>query len=98
MRQAMLIVLCVGLSGCAEYTDLSPDAFAHGKSSQEQFGIDSRACQQQAENQRSYQIRGIFADESDRHDIYSGVYSNCMTAMGYQRRTGWYNFWEGYDW
>ena len=98
MKQAALIVLCVGLSGCAYYTDASSDAFAQGKASQEQFTVDSRACQQRAEAERNYQIRGIFADEPDRHEIYNSAYAGCMETLGYKRRTGWYNFWEGYAW
>ena len=98
MRQAMLIVLCAGLSGCAYYTDVSSDAYAPGKASHEQFTVDSRKCQDIAEGERSYQARGVFAEESERHEIYSSTYGGCMEALGYQRRTDWYNFWEGYDW
>ena len=89
---------CLLLSACAEYTDVSSDAFAQKPGEQEQFSVDARACQEQADIQRSYELNGIVADEGDRHRIYSAAYTACMTSRGHKRRTHWYDFWEGYDW
>jgi hypothetical protein len=98
MRLAAIATGCLLLAGCAEYTDLSPDAFMKMPENREQRAFDTRACQQRAEAERSYSVRGLQADAGESHRIYSNALASCMASLGYERRTGWYDFWEGYDW
>ena len=98
MRVMVIAAACVLLAGCAEYLDISPDSFEHAPQNQEKFTVDSRACEDKADAERSYSVHGIEANEGERHRIYDRAYAACMTADGYKRRTDWYDFWEGYDW
>ncbi len=93
-----LILICVlAAAGCGHWADLSSDAFAQGNASQEQFTSDSDACIVTAEIDRSYELRGIAADNVDKHAIFNRAYAACMRAKGYKERTSLTDFWESYN-
>ena len=98
MRAAAVVATGLLVSGCAEYMDMNSDAFVQKPGQQERFYMDARACELEAENQRAYQLRGIAADEGERHRIYSKALSACMTSRGHPLRVHWYNLGEGYSW
>ena len=93
-----LILICVlAVAGCGRWVDLDSDAFDKGNATQEQFLFDSNACTEKANTARSYELRGIAADNVDKHAIFNRAYAACMKAKGYRERTSLTSFWEGYD-
>ena len=96
-RQALILLCLLAASGCGRWADLDSDAFAPGNATQERFKLDSDACSAKAENVRSYELRGIDADNVDKHAIFNRAFADCMRAKGYQEATSLTDFWEGYN-
>jgi hypothetical protein len=89
-----LILICVlAAAGCGRWVDLNSDAFAQGNASQEQFRSDSDGCIATAEGARSYELRGIAADNVDKHAIFNRAYAACMKAKGYKEHTSLTDIW-----
>ena len=98
MKPRALILICVlAAAGCGHWADLDSDAFAPGAATQEQFRRDADACDAKAEGVRSYELRGIAADNVDKHAIFNRAFADCMHAKGYKERTSLTDFWEGYN-
>ena len=97
MKRLIPILLCLAAAGCARVTDLNSDAFRRGGASQEQFTLDDRACKGDAEVQRSFALRGIDAENADKHRIFSRAYVACMTAKGYKEHDGLLDLTVPYD-
>ncbi|MDE2134589.1 MAG: hypothetical protein KGM97_09400 [Alphaproteobacteria bacterium] len=98
MKRQILAAFCVlAAAGCGRWADLDSDAFARGSASQEQFALDSQACAGKAEAARSYELRGVEADNVDKHKIFNGAYGACMRARGYKGGTSTLGFWHAYD-
>ena len=86
MKRLLPILLCIAAAGCARVSDLNSDAFAMGDASQERFKIDDLACASDAEVKRSFEMKGIDAENADKHRIYNRAYAACMRAKGYKER------------
>ena len=97
MKRLIPILLCIAAAGCARITDVNSDAFRQGGASQEQFTLDDRACQGEAEVQRSFALRGIDAENPDKHRIFSDAYVACMKAKGYKEHDGLLDWTVPYD-
>ena len=98
MKPQALILICVlAAAGCGRWADLSSDAFVQGNATQEQFKLDADACYAEAVAARSYDLRGITADNVDRHAIFNRAYAACMKAKGYQEATSALDFWQAYN-
>jgi hypothetical protein len=98
MTRRIAVLVCVlAATGCARLQDMDSDAFTKDGVSQESIQTDSQACTAQADLQRSYEIRGIGAENADRHRIFNRAYEACMKAKGYRENTGMLNFWQAYD-
>lgn len=98
MKQQVLAAFCVlTAAGCGRWADLDSDAFARGSASQEQFTLDSQACADKADVARSYELRGVEADNVDKHKIFNRAYGACMRARGYQGGPSALGFWQAYD-
>jgi len=97
MKRLIPILLCVAAAGCARISDLTSDAFAQGNVGPERFKLDDRACTHDAEVQRSFEVRGISAENADKHRIFNRVYAACMRANGYKERGGLGYFQIPYD-
>ena len=95
MKRAVIIAMLLLAGGCA---DLPPTAFDQGSASMEQYTVDGRVCRQYADEQRSYTVRGIDADEMDKREIFDHAMTDCMQRLGYRRQSGWEDFWSGIDW
>jgi hypothetical protein len=76
---------------------MDSDAFAQANASQERFQLDSKACTGEAEQKRSYELRGIAAENADKHRIFNRAYAACMQAKGYREATSALDFWQAYD-
>jgi len=96
-RQALILICVLAAAGCGRWTDLNSDAFAQGNATQEQFRLDSSACTQMGEEARSYEVRGIAADNVDKQAIFNRAYTGCMRAKGYREGTSALSFGRGYD-
>jgi hypothetical protein len=98
MKPRALILICVlAAAGCGHWADLDSDAFDKGNATQEQFLVDSGACAEKADNERSYELRGIVADNVDKHAIFNRAYAACMRAKGYRQATSALDFWQAYN-
>jgi len=97
MKRLIPILLCLAVAGCARVSDLTSDAFAQGDVGTERFKLDDRACTEDAETKRSFDVRGIDAENADKHRIFSRAYAACMTAKGYKERGGLAYFQIPYD-
>jgi hypothetical protein len=98
MKPQALILICVlAAAGCGRWADLDSDAFAQGSATQEQFTLDSGACTQKADEERSYGIAGLAADNVDKHAIFNRAYAACMKAKGYREATSTLDFWQAYN-
>ena len=93
----LIPIFVLAAAGCGHWVDLNSDAFAPGSATQEQFSRDSAACAQKAEDERSFSIAGLGADNVDRHAIFNRAYAACMRAKGYREATSALDFWQGYD-
>jgi len=93
MKPRALILICVlAAAGCGRWTDLNSDAFAQGNATQEQFRLDSSACTQMGEEARSYEVRGIAADNVDKQAIFNRAFAACMKTKGYREKTSLLDF------
>jgi hypothetical protein len=98
MKPQALILICVlAAAGCGRWADLDSDAFAQGNATQEQFKLDDTACTEKADRERSYELRGIAADNIDKHAIFNRAYAACMKAKGYREATSALDFWQAYN-
>ncbi|MGC9953385.1 MAG: hypothetical protein ABSD21_03800 [Rhizomicrobium sp.] len=98
MKRPVAILLCVlAAAGCARLQDMDSDAFAPGNASHERFINDSKACSAEAEQMRSWELRGIAAENADKHRIFNRAYAACMKAKGYREDTSALDFWQAYD-
>jgi hypothetical protein len=98
MKLRALTLICVlAAAGCGRWADLDSDSFDKGNTTQEKFVVDSRACTVKADNERAYEVRGITADNVDKHAIFNRAYAACMRAMGYREATSAVDFWQGYN-
>jgi len=98
MRRRMAVLICVlAAAGCGRLNDMDSDAFAPGKASPEQFQADNQACIAEGDVKRSYELRGIEAENADKHRIFNRAYAACMAARGYGARTGTLDFWQAYN-
>jgi hypothetical protein len=88
MFERLAFVLCGGLllCGCTSYGDYTSDAFDPGHANQARFSADAAECQNQAEIDRSYTIRGIAGTHVERHDLYNRALVSCMQREGYALR------------
>ena len=93
-----LILICVlAAAGCGRWVDLDADAFAQGNAAQEQFLADGKACAAEAEQKRSWELRGLEAENAQKHLIFNRAYAACMKAKGYREATSAFDFWQAYD-
>ena len=97
MKRLAILVCLLAVSGCARLQDMDSDAFSPGKTSQEQFLGDSKLCAAEAEVKRSWELRGLAAENADKHRIFNRAYAACMTAKGYREDTSALDFWQAYD-
>lgn len=87
MRSRWLaVVWLLALCGCTSFGDYTSDAFDPGAASHERFEMDSARCQAQAEDSRSYNIRGIAGTHIERHQLFNRAFVVCMRATGYALR------------
>jgi len=98
MKRRLAVLICVlAATGCARLQDMDSDAFTKDGATQESVQTDSQACTEQGNIQRAYELRGIGAENADRHRIFNRAYDACMKARGYRENTGTLNFWQAYD-
>jgi hypothetical protein len=97
MKRLAVLFCVIAASGCARLQDMDSDAFNPGKTSPEDFQADSKVCAADAEVRRSWELRGIAAENADKHRIFNRAYAACMTAKGYREDTSALDFWEAYD-
>lgn len=98
MKRRLAVVICVlAATGCARLQDMDSDAFTKVGVSQESIQTDSQACTEEGNIKRAYEVRGIGAENADKHRIFNRAYAACMKAKGYRENTGSLNFWQAYD-
>ena len=97
MKRLAILVCVLAAAGCARLQDMNSDAFDRGNASQEQFLNDSKACAAEADQKRSWDARGVDAENADKHRIFNRAYAACMQAQGYREDTSALDFWQAYD-
>ena len=86
MRALFLFSVCLLLSGCNSLMRVGSDGFEASRVSPAQWDEDTSACQIEADNYMTYDVRGMEGTRYQKNRTFNAVYGRCMRARGYKPR------------
>ena len=81
-----LVLSPLMLAGCDAVSRHDSDYFEAAGVPPAQFDRDDQTCRMQASDYVSYDLHGMSGTGYDQNRAFNGVYSRCMTGLGYRTR------------